>query len=244
MEEIDAQEDGDAMEDVELGLPQESISMSAQSTDALVPGTNDDRTTTISAQAPSNAEPETTATAQYEESNNPLPDYISFFRAKLKDHRQNCILKCCSLWIAVHFAIFAIFLILIAATIDIVYDFIDGVEITVLVYFIIIYIVIEWIICIMAGIGLYKCKTKWILAQYICCFLNLLLPGYRVIVAVTSDNLVTLEIVGFCIDIIFIAYCILVFQRVYLWSKYFINGGKYNVNMLKPEMKTNCIGLF
>ena len=202
-----------------------SISLSSRSNQPLVNVSDGDRTKAIE----ENENMEQT----HIESGNPQPDFISYFKAKLKHPKQNCCyFQFCTLWLAVHLAMLFIFLYCIGIINDIINYWKDRVYAWSII--LCIFVSIEGIIFIFACRGLYKCDTRWILAQYILCWITLLVVIGEFIVDVTSFEYTHLSLIEFIIGLLFQIYNALVFRRVYLWSKYYQNGGKYDVTQMQP----------
>ena len=182
-----------------------------------------------------------TATEIESQSNpTPHPQFASLYRAKLKD-RYFVIEKCCSLWILMFVAHFVIFLILLGGLLDHAVGVQHGFVPSILL---IIYIMAQYIIYILALYSIYNCKIRFIYIGYIFCFINvILLPLYDISIALYFNAITGVAIAGLVFDIAFLTFALLIYRPVYLWAKYFTNGGTYNKNMKKPEMETKCIGL-
>eukprot|EP01084_Bolivina_argentea_P037522 69423_1 len=189
----------------------QSVSISTKSNEPFVPKSDDGRTGNVEAKQP------------HIESENPLPDYISFFRATLKSAQQNCICQCCTLWIASHISMGLICLLVLANSIDIIAQFGSG------NYFygilLCVYISIQLIIFIMTFRGLYICATQWIFIQYVFSWFMLVFPFTKLLGSISMGSIAMIDVVSVFINIGFTIYILMIFRRVYLWSKYFKNGG-------------------
>ena len=212
--------------------PQESASVSTHSNAPLVnmPIKDGNRTTTISEQ---NKE---IKKVQYKESANPQPDFISFFKAKLKNTHFFC--KSCTLWISVHIALIFIFLDIIENAIA-VSEFLQY-GIFVWGTLELIFVLLQMIVFVMAFRGIYTCDDRFIAFQFILLWI-VWIVWIPIVIQIlsffgTSEQAI-IDLVGAVLSIILNAYCLFIFRRVYLWAKYFKEGGVYDVNMLKPNSR-------
>merc|ERR1712228_52639 len=205
---------------------QESVSMSTHSNAPLVIATaNDgDRTMTINSK-------KQIKTAPYKESANPQPDFISFFKAKLKN--IHFFFKCCSLWISVHIALIFIFLDIIENAIAVSEFYEYGIYVWGTLE--LIFVLIQFIVFILAFRGIYKCDSRYIAFQFILLWIVWIPIVIQILSFFGTSERAIVELVGAVLSIIINVYCLIIFRRVYLWSKYFKEGGVYKVDMLKPN---------
>ena len=183
-----------------------------------------DRTTTIS-------EKKEIKRVPYKESANPQPDFISFFKAKLKNTHFFC--KCCTLWISVHVAFIFIFLDIIENAIA-VSEFLQY-GIFVWGTLELIFVLLQMIVFVMAFRGIYTCDDRFIAFQFILLWIVWIPIVIQILSFFGTSEQAIIDLVGAVLSIILNAYCLFIFRRVYLWAKYFKEGGVYDVNMLKPN---------
>ena len=167
------------------------------------------------------------------ESENPLPDFISFFRAKLKDPKQYLFcFSCCSLWMAAHIALCIIFLLIISYIIDIVHYFQNGDTLWAVVLLLL--VIVELALSAMALPALHCCDTRSIRNMYFMLCL-LWIPFFNLAAAMIRKELSAVVFTSCVMGIVLQLYCLLVFRRVYSWATYFQKGGKYRKDMMRPS---------
>lgn len=167
------------------------------------------------------------------ESANPLPDFISFFRAKLKDPKQHLLcFSCFSLWTAAHIALLVILLLNITYIVDIVGFFSSGsIAWGVLLLLL---VMVQLALSAMAMRALNCCDTRSLRGQYVMLCI-VWIPILNLGAAVVVQDLTAVVFTECILGIVLQLYCVLVFRRVYLWAKYFEKGGKYRVDMMRPK---------
>merc|ERR1712241_853264 len=101
--------------------------------------------------------------SEYKQSANPQPDFISFFKAKLKHSHFYC--KCCTLWICVHIALIFIFLDIIENAIAVSEFYEYGIFVWGTLE--LIFCVSQLIVFVLACRGIYKCDSRFIAFQFI-----------------------------------------------------------------------------
>eukprot|EP01083_Nonionella_stella_P069560 185473_1 len=211
-----------------------SVSLSTHSNAPLVPTDAKNRASALDAKpqpAADKSKPMEQNTQP--QSNNPQADYISFFKAKLKDPKLSCLCKFCTIWLSAHVVMLFVFFDLITGTFNTIVMF--QMEMYWWPMYEVLFLVVTSIIFVLAFRGLYVCNAHFILAQYILCWFRLALPFSRFLSELALQSMSMVSLISFIVGVAIAIYSLLIWRIVYLWSKYFKNNGKYDVNMVKPN---------
>ena len=141
--------------------------MSAQSDEPFIARASidaEDRTTTVDIEKPK-TQPKPMNINEQPQSDNPQPDFISFFKGKLKDPKQNCLCKYCTLWFSVHIVWGLLLLNVLSVAMDTMAAFDSGHIIWGALQ--IFYLCVQIPFIALSVFGVYKCKPSLILPQYI-----------------------------------------------------------------------------